>query len=358
MTFCASKTVNGVTTNHIWDGTNIVAETDGNKQVAAKYYRGSGLISQEVGNTESYYQFNMHGDVIGLMGANGELIEDYDYDAFGNQLSEEETSATPFRYNGEYYDEKTGFTYLRARYYDPSMGRFITEDPIHDGINWYAYCGNNPVVFIDPLGLAPYDHFSSEDEAAADFGLYIGEKSFELEEELAAYIYEGVDQDNKKYYYYDDPRNDLPTHEERKIGFSISWSGIAPYSLVHTHGAYDADNENIKDGFSSPNDVASGNPQNSDSYQSDTSGLDYYVVTPNGNLRKYESNSGNYEGDLINSNMPKDPRIEIHENMKNTLIWNLIKQNYPEATDQDIVNARKNNLDSWIDVLNELERYR
>lgn len=56
--------------------------------------------------------------------------------------------------------------------------------------------------------------------------------------------------------------------------------------------------------------------------------------------------------------MPKDPRIEIHENMKNTLIWNLIKQNYPEATDQDIVNARKNNLDSWIDVLNELERYR
>ncbi len=112
-------------------------------------------------------------------------------------------------------DEETDLIYLRNRYYSLSVGQFITEDPAKDGTNWYVYCRNNPIKFVDPLGLAPYDHFSSEDEAAADFGLYIGEKSFELEEELAAYIYEGVDQDNKKYYYDDDPRNDLPTHEER-----------------------------------------------------------------------------------------------------------------------------------------------
>lgn len=153
MTFCASKTVNGVTTNHIWDGSNIVAETDGNKQVTAKYYRGSDLISQEVSNTESYYQFNMHGDVIGLTGANGELIEDYDYDAFGNQINQSTEKSTPFRYAGEYYDEETDLIYLRNRYYSPIVGQFITEDPAKDGTNWYVYCRNNPIMHVDPWGL-------------------------------------------------------------------------------------------------------------------------------------------------------------------------------------------------------------
>lgn len=148
-----SKTVNGMTTNHIWDGSNIVAETDGNKQVTAKYYRGSGLISQEVSNTESYYQFNMHGDVIGLTGANGELIEDYDYDAFGNQINQSTEKSTPFRYAGEYYDEETDLIYLRNRYYSPTVGQFITEDPAKDGTNWYVYCRNNPIMHVDPWGL-------------------------------------------------------------------------------------------------------------------------------------------------------------------------------------------------------------
>lgn len=49
------------------------------------------------------------------------------------------------RYAGEYYDAETGFIYLRNRYYDPTQRRFITEDPIRDGTNWYIYCGNNPV---------------------------------------------------------------------------------------------------------------------------------------------------------------------------------------------------------------------
>ncbi|MBR5236912.1 MAG: RHS repeat-associated core domain-containing protein [Clostridia bacterium] len=55
--------------------------------------------------------------------------------------------------SGEYFDEETGLIYLRNRYYDASTGRFITEDPIRDGLNWYVYCGNNPVMFVDPWGL-------------------------------------------------------------------------------------------------------------------------------------------------------------------------------------------------------------
>lgn len=62
------------------------------------------------------------------------------------------TDTNPFRYCGEYYDAETGLIYLRARYYDTDIGRFISEDPIRDGLNWYVYCGNNPVNRIDPNG--------------------------------------------------------------------------------------------------------------------------------------------------------------------------------------------------------------
>ena len=60
---------------------------------------------------------------------------------------------TPFGYRGEYTDAETGYVYLRARYYDPEMGRFLSEDPVRDGMNWYVYAGNNPIMFVDPLGL-------------------------------------------------------------------------------------------------------------------------------------------------------------------------------------------------------------
>ena len=62
--------------------------------------------------------------------------------------------SNPFRYCAEYYDGESEFIYLRARYYSPDLQRFISEDPIRDGNNWYAYCGNNPIMIVDPLGLA------------------------------------------------------------------------------------------------------------------------------------------------------------------------------------------------------------
>lgn len=49
-------------------------------------------------------------------------------------------------------DEDTGLYYFNARYYDPAIGRFITEDPAMDGMNWYVFCRNNPMAYIDPDG--------------------------------------------------------------------------------------------------------------------------------------------------------------------------------------------------------------
>ena len=86
--------------------------------------------------------------------SNGWYNNRYAYDAFGNYSEETDSpKKNPFRYSGEYTDDETGFIYLRNRYYDPAIGRFITEDPAKDGLNWYAYCGNNPIHYVDPWGL-------------------------------------------------------------------------------------------------------------------------------------------------------------------------------------------------------------
>ena len=58
----------------------------------------------------------------------------------------------PFTYFGQTYDEATGLYYLRARYYDPTTGRFTQQDPAEDGYNWYVYGNSNPVMYVDPSG--------------------------------------------------------------------------------------------------------------------------------------------------------------------------------------------------------------
>ena len=96
---------------------------------------------------------------------------EYKYDAWGNheaEVASEDYVAlaeiNPFRYRGYYFDEETGLYYLQTRYYDPEVGRFISRDSIEYadpeiicGLNLYAYCGNNPVMNVDPMGNAWWD---------------------------------------------------------------------------------------------------------------------------------------------------------------------------------------------------------
>ena len=142
-----SKTVNGKTTTHRWDGSNIVSEAGENPTV---YYMGINLIAQKDNAGISYYQYNAHGDITGLENTKTKMLTRYEYDAFGGS---KEVTGTVYGYNGQYTDKETGLIYLRNRYYDPETGRFTQEDPVMDGLNWYAYCGNNPVNFFDPSGL-------------------------------------------------------------------------------------------------------------------------------------------------------------------------------------------------------------
>ena len=138
-----SKTVGNATTNFLLVGGNVWSDGTTN------YTRGIELIS----NGTQLYLYNVRGDVIQLLGFDGEVDKTYDYDAYGNEYARDLGDSNPFRYCGEYYDTETGFIYLRARYYDPRVGRFTSVDPAKDGLNWYAYCGNDPVNFVDPSGF-------------------------------------------------------------------------------------------------------------------------------------------------------------------------------------------------------------
>jgi len=87
----------------------------------------------------------------------GNMVNKYSYDEFGNLINAEETIPNPFLYVGQYgvMDEENGLLYMRARYYDPEVGRFINKDPIgfEGGVNFYAYVENNPINEIDPKGF-------------------------------------------------------------------------------------------------------------------------------------------------------------------------------------------------------------
>ncbi|NLN66448.1 MAG: RHS repeat-associated core domain-containing protein [Clostridiaceae bacterium] len=128
-----TKSINNTETRHIWDGQNIAAELTGTA-MTAKYIRGINLISSDMAGTVNYYLFNGHGDVIQLTNSSGNVVKTYNYDAFGNEKAPDLNDNNVFRYCGEYFDKETGTYYLRARYYNPVTGRFISED---------SYLGSN-----------------------------------------------------------------------------------------------------------------------------------------------------------------------------------------------------------------------
>ncbi len=114
-----------------------------------------------------FYEKNLFGDIVAVYDTNGVRRVTYAYDAWGLQISSglsSEYSAiaakNPFRYRGYYYDSETNLYYLNSRYYDPVASRFVSPDSAEylgangdlNSYNLYAYCSNNPVMYIDPSG--------------------------------------------------------------------------------------------------------------------------------------------------------------------------------------------------------------
>ncbi len=123
------------------------------------------------------YHFNRVGSTIAITDQSQNMVNQYAYDPFGNILNQTEAIPQPFKFVGQHgvMTEPNGFYYMRARYYDPYVGRFISEDPIgFEGgdVNLYAYVGNNPLNLVDPIGekVFPY-HFGVTFVAGIKSGL-------------------------------------------------------------------------------------------------------------------------------------------------------------------------------------------
>ncbi len=103
------------------------------------------------------------GSVTGATDADGKLASLRDHSAYGERADSVYDTASGPRYTGKDFDEDAGLYYFNARWYDAELGRFVSEDPVKDGTNWYAYVGNRPIVATDPSGLRIDDYESLTD---------------------------------------------------------------------------------------------------------------------------------------------------------------------------------------------------
>ena len=168
-----SKTVNGVTHTYHLDGTKILSESYGDTLILYIYDELNSIIGMAYRTSSyeegvfDYYLFtkNLQGDIVGIYDTDGNCVASYTYNAWGQCNTTNHTNArigniNPFRYRGYYYDSETYLYYLNARYYDPQIKRFINADTLDNlgangdlnAFNLYAYCSNNPVMYVDPTG--------------------------------------------------------------------------------------------------------------------------------------------------------------------------------------------------------------
>jgi len=125
-----------------------------------RYTYGPGIDEPLVGQRQPkifFYEADGLGSVTSLTDPTGAVAATYTYDSFGFLTSSTGSATNWFRYTARQFDSDTALYYYRARYYDPTIGRFISEDPIgfKGGMNFYGYAGNNPVNKADPTGLCP-----------------------------------------------------------------------------------------------------------------------------------------------------------------------------------------------------------
>ena len=145
---------NGRRTSFVYHDGELLQE-EGREEQGTSYHLGAGMEAFRRGQELSYYHRDEQLSTVFVTDGQGEIRNSYQYDAFGIPLETTEQLNNRIRYTGQQYDDVTGQYYLRARYYNPVAGRFMQEDVYQgDGLNLYAYCGNNPVVYDDPSGYA------------------------------------------------------------------------------------------------------------------------------------------------------------------------------------------------------------
>ncbi len=155
------KTTSSTTSIYAYDGDNLVEETNSSGTVVARYAQTQNTdepLAMLRSSTTSFYQADSLGSVTSLSNGAGALAQTYTFDSFGKQTASSGSLTNPFQYTARESDSETGLYFYRARYYDPNVGRFLSEDPsdegtLYDALNLYSYAQNNPTNYTDPLGL-------------------------------------------------------------------------------------------------------------------------------------------------------------------------------------------------------------
>ena len=175
-----SRTIRGEngqanTTRYIYNGEILAGESREDGRRLEFYYDNNGeYFGLRYNNAEYYYLKNGQNDVTGIVDSTGAVVVKYYYDAWGKQLSVTDGAGNPItdanhvgminpiRYRGYYYETETGYYWLKTRYYDPEIGRWINADSIIAGVsesvqgyNLFAYCFNNPINMDDQSGYWP-----------------------------------------------------------------------------------------------------------------------------------------------------------------------------------------------------------
>lgn len=153
----AEKTVGSEKTWYLYDGAQRIAEYDSTTgDLLNRFIYGVGLdeaiIQVSSDETLSFLHQERQGSVVAVTDATGDILERRSYGPFGETST---TGITPFGYTGQCFDMQSGLYYYKSRFYSPNLGRFLQPDAMgyDDGLHLYTYVKNNPVNFVDPLGL-------------------------------------------------------------------------------------------------------------------------------------------------------------------------------------------------------------
>jgi len=158
------KVENGKTTYYVYSGANPLLEYSLNDgSYLYRIYAGKKAVAEEKGGVVKFYHKDHLGSTRVVTNAAGVKIAEYKFAPYG----EKEVASgdgTEYGFTDKATDEFSGLTYFGARFYDPETGRFITQDPVKSGRNWFAYCLDNPLRFIDPNGLEQVESSTTENE--------------------------------------------------------------------------------------------------------------------------------------------------------------------------------------------------
>ena len=172
------KTVNGVVTKYTLHGKNVVHMTSGTDELHF-FYDAQNRPAVVVYNGTAYaYVKSLQGDILAILDENGNTVVSYGYDAWGaplwctGELAETLGKVQPFRYRGYVFDEETGLYYLRSRYYNSELGRFLNADTIYY-CNLFCYCKNSPTRRFDANGKEDEDVYLNVYAATFDVAFRI-----------------------------------------------------------------------------------------------------------------------------------------------------------------------------------------